>query len=133
MEQQLVDDGWQLGKDLGRLRGETVSIAQRLSAAGEGDASRALLRLADRVGDGEQVLSDVLMRHYRRKEGVVNSELTFPLVYGNRLCVLWGSQGSPLFGKRCRILARGGMNSRLVEFEDGTRHVVSGNALRRAK
>jgi hypothetical protein len=47
--------------------------------------------------------------------------------------VLWGPQGSPLYGKRCRIVARGAMNSRLVEFEDKTLHVVSGNALRRVK
>jgi hypothetical protein len=38
-----------------------------------------------------------------------------------------------LFGRRCRLIARGTMNSRLVEFEDGTRHVVSGNALRKVK
>ncbi|VTT96548.1 unnamed protein product [Gemmataceae bacterium] len=44
----------------------------------------------------------------------------------------WRKYRPELFGRRCRILAHGSMNSRLVEFEDGTRHVVSGNALRRA-
>jgi len=57
----------------------------------------------------------------------------YSLVYRNRLRVLWGPSGSPLFGRRCRIVARGAMNSRLIEFEDGTLHVVSGNALRKAK
>jgi hypothetical protein len=36
------------------------------------------------------------------------------------------------FGKRCRVLARGKMNSALVEFEDGFRVVTSRNYLRRA-
>lgn len=36
-------------------------------------------------------------------------------------------------GQRCRVLARGAMNSAMVEFEDGERHVVSRNALRREK
>ena len=35
-------------------------------------------------------------------------------------------------GQRCRVLARGSMNSRLIEFEDGYRMVSSGNGLRRA-
>lgn len=57
----------------------------------------------------------------------------YPLVYRNRLRVLWGGKDSPLFGRRCRIVARGAMNNRLVEFENGERHVVSGNALRRVR
>lgn len=28
------------------------------------------------------------------------------------------------FGQRCRVLARGTMNSALIEFEDGGRHIV---------
>ena len=36
-------------------------------------------------------------------------------------------------GALCRIVARGGMNSALVEFEDAYQAVVSRNALRRAK
>jgi hypothetical protein len=34
-------------------------------------------------------------------------------------------------GQQCRVLARGRLNSALVEFEDGEQHVVSRNALRR--
>lgn len=34
-------------------------------------------------------------------------------------------------GRRCRILARGSMNSVLVEFEDGLRVVASRYAVRR--
>jgi hypothetical protein len=37
-----------------------------------------------------------------------------------------------LKGRRCRVVARGAMNSALVEFEDGQREIVSRNALRRA-
>jgi hypothetical protein len=36
-------------------------------------------------------------------------------------------------GERCRVIARGRMNSAMVEFADGERHVVSRNALRREK
>ena len=38
-----------------------------------------------------------------------------------------------LYGKPCRILARGRMNSALVEFAAGNKEVVSRNALRRIK
>lgn len=37
------------------------------------------------------------------------------------------------FGQRCRIVARGSMNSCLVEFEDGTKVVTSRNFLRKVK
>ena len=36
-----------------------------------------------------------------------------------------------MYKKRCRILARGKMNSALVEFENGQKEIVSRNALRR--
>lgn len=35
------------------------------------------------------------------------------------------------YGQSCRILARGTMNSCLIEFEDGVRHVVSRNSIRK--
>jgi hypothetical protein len=35
------------------------------------------------------------------------------------------------FGQPCRVVVRGSMNSRLVEFADGFRVVTSGNYLRR--
>lgn len=34
-------------------------------------------------------------------------------------------------GQACRILARGTMNSALIEFEDGVRHIVSRFAIRK--
>lgn len=34
-------------------------------------------------------------------------------------------------GQLCRVLARGGRNSALIEFQDGTRHIVSRNAFRK--
>lgn len=37
------------------------------------------------------------------------------------------------FGQRCRIVARGTMNSCQVEFEDGVRHIVSRFAIRKVK
>lgn len=35
-------------------------------------------------------------------------------------------------GALCHVIARGAMNSALIEFEDGERAIVSRNALRRA-
>lgn len=43
----------------------------------------------------------------------------------------WRKYRPDLYGKRCRVVARGAMNSCLVEFEDGTRHVVSRYAVRK--
>lgn len=37
------------------------------------------------------------------------------------------------FGQPCRVVARGRLNSILVEFADGTRHVVSRYAVRRLR
>lgn len=37
-----------------------------------------------------------------------------------------------LYGRRCRVWARGRMNSVGIEFEDGERAIVSRNALRKA-
>lgn len=37
------------------------------------------------------------------------------------------------FGQPCRVLARGRMNSAQIEFEDGTRHIVSRWAVRRRR
>ena len=36
------------------------------------------------------------------------------------------------FSKSCRLIRRGGMNSAEVEFEDGVRHIISRNALRKS-
>lgn len=38
-----------------------------------------------------------------------------------------------LYGRRCRILARGKMNSLLIEFENGQREVASRNSVRKVK
>lgn len=38
-----------------------------------------------------------------------------------------------LYGRKCRIVARGKMNSILIEFENGQRECVSRNAVRRIK
>jgi hypothetical protein len=59
--------------------------------------------------------------------------MSYPYFYNFKLAALWGSQGSPLFKCRCRVLARGELNARMVEFQDGAIHIVSGNALRKVK
>jgi hypothetical protein len=54
----------------------------------------------------------------------------YPLIW------VWKARGLRTLdraGDRCRILARGRMNSVLIEFKDGARAVVSGNGLRRAE
>ncbi len=49
----------------------------------------------------------------------------------------WGPRGAADWrgfdrkGQTCRVLARGAMNSALVEFDDGFCAVISRNALRR--
>ena len=56
--------------------------------------------------------------------------MTYRYVWGPRFRV----PGMPVLdrkGQTCRLLARGRMNSALVEFEDGYLAVVSRNALRR--
>jgi hypothetical protein len=57
----------------------------------------------------------------------------YPYRYNFRLRELHNGQDSPLFGKRCRVIARAGSNknARMVEFQDGTVHIVAGNALRK--
>jgi len=49
----------------------------------------------------------------------------FPYVYR------WNRQDRK--GQRCRLIARGKMNSICVEFGDGYRMITSGNAIMRAK
>ena len=45
----------------------------------------------------------------------------------------WGNneKRATLKGRKCRVIARGKMNSALVEFEGGQREVISRNALRK--
>jgi len=53
----------------------------------------------------------------------------YPYVYG------WknNEKRKALFGKKCRVLVRGRASSALVEFEDGSREVISRNAIRKCK
>lgn len=58
--------------------------------------------------------------------------IEYPYIYswGPRLVV----PGLPVLdrkGQACRVLVRGKMNTAMIEFEDGERHFVSRNALRR--
>lgn len=53
------------------------------------------------------------------------TDLAFPYLYR------WNRCGRK--GRRCRVFARGTMNSVGLEFEDGFRMVTSGNALRKVK
>jgi hypothetical protein len=46
--------------------------------------------------------------------------------------VPWFGDGIDRTGQRCRVVARGGMNSALIEFADGSRFVTSRGGIRRA-
>lgn len=68
------------------------------------------------------------------------SELAFPYTWswrwrtwdlGVRVRVPWFGDGVDRKGLRCRVVARGSMNSALVEFEDGWRVVTSRGGLRK--
>ena len=59
--------------------------------------------------------------------------MEFTLVYSWKLKTLWGETGSPFYGRACKIIARGAMNSRMIQFENGELAIVSGNSLRRRK
>jgi hypothetical protein len=58
----------------------------------------------------------------------VRSPRDFPMIYS------WKNnpKRKSLYCNRCRILARGKMNSILIEFENGQREIVSRYAVRRA-
>lgn len=47
----------------------------------------------------------------------------------------WGNNAkrATLKGRRLRVIARGSMNSAMVEFENGQREIISRNALRKVK
>ncbi len=75
---------------------------------------------------------------------VVGQEVSPVSAFGHRTATKYVYSWGPRFripglrvldrkGQLCSVLARGAMNSALVEFEDGERHVVSRNALRRAR
>lgn len=51
---------------------------------------------------------------------------------GVHMRVPWFGDGVDRVGQRCRVVARGSMNSALVEFADGSRVVTSRGGLRRA-
>lgn len=53
----------------------------------------------------------------------------------HKLTLAWGNNAKRLTlkGQPCRIIAFGKMNSRQIEFANGQREIVSGNALRRLK
>ena len=47
----------------------------------------------------------------------------------------WKNNGKrmTMYRRKCRVIARGRMNSILIEFENGQREIVSRNSIRRAK
>lgn len=58
----------------------------------------------------------------------------FPYFYSWPLRKLYGKEGSPYYGRHCRVIAHNRpRNTRLIELEDGSWLVVSGNALRRVR
>lgn len=79
---------------------------------------------------------DLPMRPPRRlgmaRKGKALAETIYRYVWGPRFRV----PGWPVLdrkGQLCKVLARGEMNSALIEFEDGFLAVVSRNALRKAQ
>ncbi len=50
-----------------------------------------------------------------------------------RYCWRNNVKRATLYGRQCRVLARLGFNSAVVEFGDGQREVVSRNALRKER
>ncbi len=52
-------------------------------------------------------------------------------MFDHRYCWRNNSKRATLFNRRCRVVARGRMNSVLIEFENGQREVVSRYAVRR--
>lgn len=58
--------------------------------------------------------------------------MTYPYLYRWRRA-LRGAVAARYHGQRCQVLARGALNSALVEFESGERAVISRNALRKAQ
>lgn len=124
--------------ELSALVGKTVPFGVRyahngrtekpITVVGYGDAGLAPLAEGVRnttacfAGGGWLWLPD-LLRYYELVEGL---DAPFDRVW------FWRSTLPERKGQRCRILARGTMNSCLIEFEDGERHVVSRFAIRKA-
>lgn len=54
--------------------------------------------------------------------------MIFPYVYAWRN----NEKRQTLYGRRCRVLARGSMNSIMIAFEDGQVEITSRNAIRKA-
>lgn len=58
--------------------------------------------------------------------------MNYPLIYRWRQSI--GLPSLPgRFGQACRVVARGSMNARWIEFDDGFVAIVSGNALGRRR
>ena len=55
--------------------------------------------------------------------------MRFPYFFAWKRGPVW----SGLYRRPCRVIARGSLNSALVEFEDGRKFIISRNALRRRK
>lgn len=65
----------------------------------------------------------------------MNTPTAFPNVYAFRTGPPAGCPNpvrAALYGRRCRVVCKGQMNSVLLEFEDGARVVASLNAVRKA-
>ena len=61
----------------------------------------------------------------------MRDQIEFPYVY-RWAPKVWGRlRGLDKKGQACRVLVRGGRNSALIEFQDGTQAVISRNALKR--
>lgn len=89
-------------------------------------------RVPDRRCAGRR---DELLLGGPEKNGLLESEMRQEIHGGEKVTYVfrWNRPGLPgRKGTRCKVLARGKMNSCMVEFEDGFRAIVSRNALRKA-
>ncbi len=55
------------------------------------------------------------------------------MTYPYRFAWKNNSKRETLYNRRCRVVARGRMNSIMIEFENGQREIVSRNSVRKVK
>jgi hypothetical protein len=77
-------------------------------------------------------MSDVLVSWAAGPEPVAPRPLKLPALGAFDRVWWWRVNLPHRKGDRCRVIARGSMNSCCIEFEDGERHICSRFAVRKA-
>jgi len=78
-------------------------------------------------------MSDIPANDMARFMAPVGQSYPYIFVWSDKGCKWMGQRRAGMQFQRCRVLARGKMNSAMVEFENGQMDIISRNALRRAK